>query len=225
MSDKLPKTITILIADDEPLARAGIRTILSQANDFEVVGEAQNGFEVQQLVPKLRPKIILLDYQMPGPRAAELEKWTRENYPETTALVLTAHNQDAYLAKTIDSGMAGFLLKNENAEQLILAIRRAAQGITYFSDEQIERAQTWKQNVKIRWESLSLRERDVLNHLAMGEDNKTIAKSLNISVKTTEYHMTNILKKLDVNSRDEAIVWMLKYRPDDPWDAKDRGIP
>lgn len=78
MSDNSQRIITILIADDEPMARAGIRAILSQAEDFEIVGEAQNGFEVQELVPKLLPNIVLLDYQMPGPRAAELEEWIRK---------------------------------------------------------------------------------------------------------------------------------------------------
>lgn len=215
MSDKLNKTITILIADDESMARAGIRALLAQVDDFEVIGEAQDGFEVQELVPKLHPKILLLDYQMPGPGAYKLEKWVRENYPETTVLILTAHNRDAYLANMINSGVAGFLLKNENAEQLINAIRRATEGTVYFSDEQIARAQKWKQTVATRWESLSNREQEVLKCLVTGEDNKAIAKSLNISIKTAEFHMTNILKKLNLNSRDEAIVWMLKHQPDD----------
>lgn len=145
----------------------------------------------------------------------------RENHPETLVLVLTAHDLDSYLAKTIESGMAGFLLKNENAEQLILAIRRAAEGTVYFSDEQIERAQNWKQIVETKWEALSQREREVLQCLAAGEDNKVIAASLFIAQKTTEFHVTNILKKLGLNSRNEAIVWMLKHQPDDLWAAKD----
>ncbi|NWG35266.1 MAG: response regulator transcription factor [Chloroflexi bacterium] len=225
MSDKSTKTIRILIADDEPLARAGIRTVLSQVEDFEVVGEAQDGFEVQELVPKLLPKILLLDYRMPGPGAYNLEKWIRENYPETTVLVLTAHDRDAYLSETIDSGMAGFLLKNEKAERLIQSIRNIATGTPVFSEEQIERAQKWKRHVGTKWKSLSAREREVLQRLASGEDNKTIAELLTISVKTVEFHVTNILKKLNVTSREEAIVWMLEHQPDDPWITKDQGIP
>jgi two-component system nitrate/nitrite response regulator NarL len=221
MSDKSSPKITIVIADDEEFARAGIREILLQVNDFEVIGEAKDGFEVRDLIPKLRPRILLLDYKMPGPRASEQEKWVRENYPETLVLVLTAHNRDAYLTKAMDAGMAGFLLKNENTEQLIFAIRRAAEGTVYFSDEQIERAHQWKQAVETKWESLSQREREVLHHLALGEDNKSIASSLSISLKTIEFHTTNILKKLGLGSRDEAIVWMLKHQPDDPWAAKD----
>ena len=221
MSEKTSKTITILIADDEPMARAGIRAILSQGDDFEIIGEAQDGSEVQELVPKLRPKILLLDYQMPGPRAAEQEEWVRKNYPETAVLILTAHDRDEYLAKVINSGIAGFLLKNENAEQLITAVRHAAEGTVYFRDEQIERAQNWKHDIEEKWESLSHREREILQHLARGAGNKTIAQTLTITVKTVEFHVTNILKKLDLKSRDEAIVWMLKHQPDDPWITKD----
>lgn len=221
MSDKSPKTITILIADDEQMARAGIRKLLEQADDFEIIGEAQDGFEVQEMVPKLHPKILLLDYQMPGPGAYKLEKWVRENYPETTALVLTAHNRDGYLSKTIDSGMAGFLLKNENADELILAIRRAVAGTIYFSDEQIARAQKWKETVAEKWDKLTDREKELLQSLARGADNKTIAKSQTISIKTVEFHISHILSKLNANSRDEAIVWMLKHQPDDPWISKD----
>ena len=221
MSDKPSNKITIVIADDEELVRAGIREILLQADDFEIIGEAKDGFEVRDLIPKLQPKILLLDYRMPGPRAFEQEKWVRENHPETLVLVLTAHDRDAYITKAIESRMAGFLLKNENAEQLILAIRRAAEGTVYFSDEQIERARQWKQTVETKWEALSQREREVLQHLAAGEDNKSVAAALSISLKTTEFHITNVLKKLELISRNEAIVWMLKHQPDDPWAAKD----
>lgn len=223
VSDKPMKTITILIADDEPLARAGIRSVLLQVEDFEVIGEARDGFEVQELVPKLHPKIALLDYRMPGPGAYYLEKWIREQYPQTTALVLTAHDRDGYLSEVVASGMAGFLLKNEKAERLIQAIRTAAAGTPLFTEEQIERAQKWKRDVAAKWQTLSPREREVLQHLAQGKENKAIAKSLSISLKTVEFHVTNILKKLDVLSREEAIVWMHTHQPDDPWLAKKPG--
>ncbi|MCZ2122726.1 MAG: response regulator transcription factor [Anaerolineales bacterium] len=221
MSDEPSPKITIVIADDDKLARIGIRKFLSQVEDFKIVGEAKDGFEIRKLIPKLRPKILLLDYRMPGPRAFEQEKWVRENHPETLVLVLTAHERDAYLTKTIESGMAGFLLKHENLERLTLAIRRAAEGTAYFSDEQIERARQWKQTVETKWEALSQREREVLQHLAAGEDNKSIAAALSISLKTIEFHVTSILKKLELNSRNEVIVWALKHQPDDPWAAKD----
>jgi len=216
VSGNLQKKITILIADDEELACAGIRTLLSQAKDIEIIGEAHDGFEVQELVPKLRPNILLLDYQMPGPRVAELEKWVRDNYPETTALILTAHNRDEYLVKVIDSGMVGFLLKNENAKQLIDAIRRAAHGEILFDQAQFTRAARWREEVKGKLDQLTHREREILELLKQGLDNNAISQSLGIGVKTAMYHMTNLFKKLQVKNRQEALLWAMKYLSDDP---------
>lgn len=216
MSDKLPNTITILIADDEPMARAGIRKLLEQANDFEIIGEAQDGFEVQKLIPKLQPQILLLDYRMPGPRPAELEKWVRENYSETTTLILTAHDRDAYLATMIDSGIAGYLLKNENAEQLIGAIRRAVHGEVLFDQVQFARVAHWREEVRDKLSQLTQREHEMLELLQHGLDNNAIAQNLDISVKTTMYHMTNLFRKLQVKNRQEATLWAIRYLSDDP---------
>lgn len=215
MSDKSSTPITILIADDEELARAGIRTLLSQARDMKIIGEARDGFEVQELVPKLHPRILLLDYQMPGPRAYELEKWVRQNYPETTALVLTAHNRDEYLTKVIDSGMVGFLLKSENAERLIELIRRAARGEILFDRAQFTRAARWREEAN-KLDQLTPREREILELIKQGLDNNVIAQTLNISVKTAMYHTTNLFRKLQVKNRQEAALWAVKYLPDDP---------
>lgn len=208
--------ITILLADDEPMARAGIRGLLAQANDMEIVDEAKDGFEVQELVPKLRPKILLLDYQMPGPRPRDLEKWVRENYPETTTLILTAHDRDAYLSAMIDSGIAGYLLKNETAEQLINAIHRAAHGEILFDQAQFARAARWREEVRERLNQLTRREREILELLKQGLDNNAIAQNLNISAKTTMYHMTNLFRKLQVKNRQEAALWAVKHLSDDP---------
>src|SRR5574341_1469328 len=128
MTAKNKKTISLLLTDDDPIVRAGIRAVLSKATDIKIVGEARDGFEAQQLVGRLRPKILLLDLKMPGLSAAELEKWVRENYPDTITLVLTAHDRDAHLAGMMEAGAAGYMSKGESAERLIGAIRRAAQG-------------------------------------------------------------------------------------------------
>ncbi len=216
-----PKTITILIADDHPVARAGIRTLLAQAEDMEITGEACDGFAVKELAAKLHPQILLLDLKMPGPKPYEIEKWVRENYAETTTLVLTGHDRDSYLTAMMEAGVAGYLSKEESEERLIGAIRRAAEGAIYFSDEQIARVQKWKNEVVAKWKKLTDREQELLKQLALGEDNKTIAKSLNITLKTVEFHMTNILKKLNMNSRDEVIVWILEQHPDAPDIIKD----
>lgn len=141
-----PENITLLLADDHPLALAGIRRIMEGVPDFHVVGEAEDGEEVKALVAKLRPKVLILDLKMPGTVPWQLEKWARENYPETNTLVLTAHDRDAYLSAMMDAGVVGYLSKSERGENLIAAIRRAARQESLFTPEQIQRAWNWSRD-------------------------------------------------------------------------------
>ena len=211
--DKDP--ISLLIADDHPVTRAGIRAILNEAPDIQIVGEAQNGQEVQELTSKLHPRILLLDLQMPGSHPAEIERWVRTHSPETITLVLTAHDRDAYLASMMEAGAAGFLAKGESAERLIAAIRRAACGEILFDDEQLARVCRWRKAAGEKWESLTDRERQVLQLLVQGLDNKAIAKTLCVTPKTAAYHVTHILSKLEVTSRQEAMAWVHTHLPGD----------
>lgn len=207
--------ITVLLADDHPTTLAGIRAILQEAPDIQVVGETDNGKDAMRLVTELCPQVLLLDLIMPGPSPAELERWVRANCPETNTLVLTAHDRDAYLSSMMDAGAVGFISKTEKAEQLIQAIRLAAGGEILFDSEQLARAQGWREKAGNKWESLTDREREILRLLSDGLDNKAIAEKLVISSKTTAFHVTNILKKLGVNSRHEAVAWLHKYFPVD----------
>ncbi len=205
-----PPTIRLLLADDHPATRAGIRAILAQASDILVVGEAQDGYEAQRLVAALRPHILLLDLQMPGLRSAELERWVRAHYPETITLILTAHERDAYLVGMADAGVAGFLGKNRPPEQLIDAIRRAAHGEILFDVEQLTRIQRWRAEVGQRWHSLTDRERQVLTLVAQGKTDQQIAEELHLHVKTVGNHVSSILSKLNVATRTEATVWAIR---------------
>jgi DNA-binding NarL/FixJ family response regulator len=216
MLTPLPNKITILLADDQPMARAGIRALLEQAQDLEIVGEAQEGGQIKRLVAELRPQVLLLDLMMPDLSPAELERWVRENHPETVTLVLTSHDRDATLAGMLEAGAAGYFSKDETAERLIQAIRRAVDGSILFSDEQISRAQRWREGAKQKWESLSEREHQVLQALAEGKDNKTIAKALDVSQKTIEKHLSRIYAKLDVTTRTEAALWQTENGRDFP---------
>ena len=204
------RKITVLIADDHEITRKGIRDFLKQVPDMQVVGEARDGEEIKRLVEKLHPQILLLDLIMPNLSPAELEKWVRENHPETITLVLTAHDRDAYLADMMEAGAVGYLDKKLRAGQLISAIRRAAQGEVIFTKEQFERARHWREEVVQKWESLSKRERQVLQMLTAGMENKKIAESLNITSNTVEKHLTKIYQKLGVTSRTEAVHWWME---------------
>lgn len=204
------KIITVLLADDHEMTRKGIRNFLEQAQDIRVVGEAQDGDEIRRLVADLRPQILLLDLIMPDLSPAELEKWVRTNYPETITLVLTSHDRDTYLSSMMEAGAAGYLDKKLRAAGLISAIRRAARGEILFDKKQLERARRWREAVSQKWESLSDREREVLQMLTEGVENKAIAASLGIAVNTVEKHLENIYKKLGVASRTEAIHWWVE---------------
>ncbi|MDY7080259.1 MAG: response regulator transcription factor [Chloroflexota bacterium] len=204
--------IRVLLADDHPVTRAGIRAILEEASNIEVVGEAKDGVEAQQLVAELGPDILLLDLVMPGPRPSEVEKWVRTNYPETITLVLTAHDRDCYLAKMIEAGAAGFLTKEEAPQRLVEAIRCAARGDVLITGGQLARANHWREEVGARWESLTERERQVLQLLAEGLDNAAIAEALRVSVNTVRCHISHIYSKLGVADRAEAIVFVLRHK-------------
>ncbi len=210
-----PKTITVLLADDHPVAREGVRSILAKAPDIQIVGEAENGDGIKDLIPKLRPNILLLDLKMPGTSPFEVEKWVRESYPETITLVLTAHDRDVYLAGMMDAGIAGYLSKTERAENLIAAIRRAASGESLFTHEQFIRAKKWRQEVGEKWEKLTKREREVLSLMEKGLSKRAIAQELGVTVKTVAYHASAIFDRLDVESRHEAVAWYQKYFPKD----------
>lgn len=217
MSTASTEKITVLLADDHPAFRKGIRAMLEETNDIEVVGEAQDGFEVQKLVAQLQPRILLLDLKMPGmePRPAALEEWVRENYPYTDTLILTAHDRDNYLSEMIDAGVVGYLSKTQTSERLINAIRRAVKGELLFDSSQILRAKQWRIEIKEKINQLTPKEKETLKMVAKGLDNKGIACSMDVSVKTVSYHMTNIMLKLEVKSRQEAAIWALKYLSDD----------
>jgi len=211
--DQAAEEIPILLADAHPVVRAGIRAILNNTPDIRIVGEAENGFDVQQLVAELMPRVLILDLQMPGPKPADLALWVCQNYPGTEVIILTAHVRDAYLSIMMDAGVSGFLLKNEPSQNLIVAIRRAARSESLFSNDQLERALRWRRDVGAKWFSLSQKEKTALRLMMLGKNNASLAVEMKVTSKTAAYHITNILTKLDVKSRSEAIAWVNKFAP------------
>jgi DNA-binding NarL/FixJ family response regulator len=152
---------------------------------------------------------------MPGPPPAEIEKWVRTHCPETATLVLTAHDRDAYLTAMMDSGAVGLIDKNESGERLIGAIRRAACGEILFDNQQLNRVRRWREIAGEKWASLTERERQVLKLLVQGHDRVETAAKLEVSPRTVDYHIANIIKKLDVKSHKDAVCWVHKYIADD----------
>ncbi|MGC9400040.1 MAG: LuxR C-terminal-related transcriptional regulator [Anaerolineae bacterium] len=210
-------TIHVVLADDHAMVREGLRTALENVPDIDVIGEARNGTEALHLVSKLHPDVLLLDLVvMPGPRPSEIAAEVRRISPETKTLILTAHERDAFLAELVDTNAVGFLNKEKKSSHLIQAIRRAARGEILFTKTQRARAHRWRKSIGRRWAHLTRREREVLRLLVKGYSNQEIANTQNVTEKTIEYHMTNILCKLGVNSRLEAVVWVHENIPK-PW--------
>jgi DNA-binding NarL/FixJ family response regulator len=206
--------ISVLLADDHEVTRAGLRAILESSTDIEVIGEAIDGNQARQLIRELNPDVLLLDLKMPGVPSYEVEKWVRQHYPEVVTLILTAHDRDFYLANMMEAGASGYFSKSDRAEKLVAAIRRAVRGEVLFTKEQYERVQQWNEQVGKKWESLTNRERQTLKLLVQGLDNAQIAVELGVTDRTSAFHVSNLMHKLEVSTRQEAIGWAIKHIPD-----------
>lgn len=217
MSTQATKKISVLIVDDHPPLRAGVRAILEKTDDIYVIGEAGNGEDAKELLEILHPNIILLDLKMPNFSPSTFEKWARENYPETITLVFTAHDRDAYLASMMDAGAVGYLDKEARAEQLVEAIRRAASGESLYDEQQKSRAQKWHEDIEKKWSSLSERERQILRLMAEGASNKEISSKLSVTESTVEKHLERIYEKLGVSVRAKAVIWGIQNCMDFPY--------
>jgi DNA-binding NarL/FixJ family response regulator len=206
--------IRVLLADDHPLVRAGIRTTLAGEEDVALVGEATDGHEAQRLCQKLQPDVLLLDLNMPGPSPFETVACLRECCPETRVLILTAYDDDAYIHGLTAAGVAGYVLKDEAAEAVVCAIRTAAEGGTWLSRPVVEKlARPATEDDQVKAADLTDREREVVRLMAEGWDNVRIAGELSLAEQTVRNYVCRIYAKLGVTSRVQAVVW-----------ARERGL-
>ena len=168
-----------------------------------------------RLIEGLRLDVALLDCQLPGREGAEVAAALRERGLPTHVLAFSAYPEGYYLYQMWKAGAAGYLLQTESLETVVAAVQAVAQGQQWWTAEQIARVLRWREEVQVPWESLTEREREVLRLLAEGLDNATIAEALCVTIKTVAYHVANILSKLGVASRLEAVVWVHNRLPDD----------
>ena len=208
------KTITILLVDDQPLFREGLRTLLSVLPDFEVIGEAGNGEEAVRLARALRPSVILMDLQMPVLNGVAATRRLSEEQPECKVIVLTTFDDDELVFDGLRAGAVGYLLKDAPSEKLAEAIRVASSGETFLQPSvaakvvaefsRLSRKTAAYSNSII--EALSERELEILRLIAKGESNKEIAGKLFLAEGTVKNHVTNILGKLDARDRTQAAI-------------------
>lgn len=202
--------IKVVLADDHPLVRAGLRTVLAGAKDIDLVGEAVDGHAARQMAQELQPDVLLLDLRMPGPPAAETVAWLAEHCPQVKVLVLTAYDDDTYVRGMITAGAAGYVLKDEAPEAVVRAIRTVMGGDTWFSRRVVDklgRFEVNKDDVHLTRISLNEREATVLKLIAQGWDNGRIAAELCVAEATVRNYVSRLYTALGVRSRAEAIVW------------------
>jgi two-component system nitrate/nitrite response regulator NarL len=199
------QTIRLLLADDHPVVREGIRSCLSAHAHLEIVGESSDGPETVRLAGRLQPDLVLLDINMPGMSGLEITEQLKSEQPEIKVLVLTVHNRKEYVLQIVRAGAMGYILKDASPQELVRAIELVHTGETYFSAE-VARfvlnefvARGGKPELEGSSE-LSAREQEVLIKIAEGCSNKQTADQLGVSVRTVETHRERIMRKLEINS-------------------------
>lgn len=209
MSEAAP--LRILVADDHPMFRDGVRSMLLSAPDMERVGEAETGEEAAALAAKLRPDVVVMDIQMPGGGGIEATKKIKEALPETNVLMVTMFEDDATVFAAMRAGASGYVLKGANYEEMLRAIKAAGNGEAIFSPKLALRLVDFfsgkaKSAAPEAFPELSGRERETLDLIARGMKNAEIAKQLYLSPKTVRNNVSSILHKLHAADRAEAII-------------------
>jgi DNA-binding NarL/FixJ family response regulator len=200
------KKTTVLLAEDHTIVREGFRKMLELENDFEIVGEAQDGRQAVDMVKKLRPAVVLMDIAMPRLNGLEATRQLLKAFPATKVLILSAHNDDAYVKNATESGAVGFLLKQTSSHDVCRAIREVQKGNTFFSpsvSRRLDRLHPKLQDrlgvVDKKIAQLTSREMEVLQLIAEGKANKETASELGIGIKTVEKHREHLMQKLDIH--------------------------
>ncbi len=215
--------ITVMIADDHALLRQGIKRVLNFEDDLKVVGEAEDGQETLARVLLLKPDILLLDLNMPGLTGLEVLKQMKAAHSKTKVIVLTIHDSDNYVLELLKNGALGYLLKDVDSDTLVKAIHIVHKGKPYIYPQLAERifgVETVEGDVSKKADAvieerrrechLTAREMDVLKCVAKGMSNADIGDALGVSEKTVKNHMTSIFRKLEVNDRTQALIYVLK---------------
>jgi DNA-binding NarL/FixJ family response regulator len=195
----------VVVADDHRVVREGIRYMLSDASGVDVVGEAETGEELLALVASEPVDVVLLDVRMPGMSGFDVLERLAEDAPQVRVLMLSMHDQPAYVRRAIELGAAGYVLKNAGRDELLTALQVAADGGTYLTAELMEPLVAAMTGRARSSGKLSPREHQVLQLVANGYENKQIATELELSEATVKTYLRGVFERLDVSSRAEAV--------------------
>ena len=208
--------VRILLADDHTVVRQGLRKLLEERPDWEVIAEAGDGREAVRLAEQHKPDVAILDVAMPLLNGIEATRQITKRVPATRVLVLSMHADEAYVTQILQAGATGYLLKDSADVDLLKAVDEAAHGRSFFSpaiarvmlDDYVR--QLADKGVTDRYESLSEREREIFQLIAEAKTNKEIAALLNVSPSTVETHRAHIMEKLDLHSAAEIVLYAVR---------------
>lgn len=205
--------VRIVVIDDHTLFRRGLIALLAREPGFAVVAEAADGFDGIKAVAASQPDVVLLDLNMPGISGLEAISAIRKEAPATQIVMLTVSEDTEDLLAALRGGASGYLLKNIDSEFLVAAIRRAADGDSVISPDMTGKlVEQVRSNGKPAPEDvLSVREREILEHIARGMSNKEIARALDVAESTVKIHVQHILRKLNLASRVQAALWAVEH--------------
>jgi DNA-binding NarL/FixJ family response regulator len=221
-------TIPVLLVDDDPLVRSGLRLMLAAAPDIEVVGEASDGTEVLALVERLAPRVVLMDIRMPGMDGLAATERLRDLSAPPEVVVLTTFNADDHVLRALRAGAAGFLLKDTPPGEIVASVRRVAAGDPVLSPAVTQRliahvtgSSRDTRQARRRLAALGDREREVALAIGQGKSNAEIAADLYMSLPTVKTHVSRILTKLDLNNRVQIALLTHDAGPDGPasWES------
>ena len=210
--------VRILLADDHGIVRKGLRFLLEQQPDMEVVGEASDGREAIKLAEELTPSIVIMDIAMPLLNGIEATAQMLKKNPQTGVIMLSMHSDEDYLVSALNAGAKGYLLKDSAEADLVRAIRAVAQGKPFFSPDisktMLEDYMRYLQqrNLQDSYDLLTDREKEVLQLLAEGKSNKEVATLLDVSVYTVETHRTHLMQKLDLHNTAEIVLYAVRKK-------------
>ncbi|HRW49702.1 MAG TPA: response regulator transcription factor [Caldilinea sp.] len=211
----MSKPVRLLLVDDHPIVRTGLRMLFQSEPDMVVVGEVNGGEEALEAVQTLHPDVVIMDVAMPGMNGIEATRRIKESSPETAVLALTMHEDEQYFFAMLHAGASGYIPKRAAPDDLVSAIRVVAEG-NFFLYSTLARflmkdmAEQTPAASQERVESLTPRETEVLTYIAEGFTSREIADTLVISVKTVERHRENIMTKLDIHNRVELVKFAIR---------------
>ena len=208
----MPPPVRVLLADDHPIVRSGLRHELDQAGDLLVVAEVSRVCAILDRVRQEAPDVAVLGVEFPDGNGIEACRQIKASCPQTAVLIFTAFDQDTYLAQAWAAGASGYLVKGVDLDVVIEAIRRVARGEQTYTPEQLRRIREWQERVEKPLQSLTARETEVLKLMADALTNAEIAERLYISPKTVETHVQQVRRKLGLESRRDAIAWATHIR-------------